>query len=135
MSTKIQHSEQMTQDGIRLRLAYDEEADLMEIFFGENESATGIELTDHIVLRIHRESRRAVGLVLLHFSVLTQATEYGPRNFPLSGLEELPDDLRQLVLEIIGSRPVNGFLKLSHFQAPAGESIPLTYVEPIKAAA
>jgi len=41
-------------DGTPVRLVYDQEADTLEIFFGQNEAATGVELTDHIVLRLNR---------------------------------------------------------------------------------
>ncbi|MFQ5633666.1 MAG: DUF2283 domain-containing protein, partial [bacterium] len=107
-----------------------EEADLLDIFFGENESATGIELTDHILLRLNQKTGRAVSLTLHHFSILTERTEYGPRSFPLYNLKELPEDLRDLVLRIVSSAPVDQFLKVSHFQASPTKQVPLTYVEP-----
>ncbi len=116
-------------DGTRVRLVYDQDADLMEIFFGENEPATGVELTDYIILRFNKQKRRAVSLTLLHFSILTELTEYGPRSYPLEKLDEVPEDLRQIVLQLIVSMPVRQFLKVSHFQASPTERIPFTYVE------
>lgn len=116
-------------DGTPLRLLYDQDADMLEIFFGQNVPATGITLTDHIVLRIDQNSKRAISLLLLHFSILTEQTEYGPRNFVLEKLTDLPNDLRALVLQIILSSPVNEFLKLSQLHSPKRKSIPLTYVE------
>ena len=47
-------------DGTPVRLVYDQEADILEIFFGINEPATGIELTDHIVLRLNQQTKCAV---------------------------------------------------------------------------
>jgi hypothetical protein len=116
-------------DGTPVRMDYDEEADILEIFFGENEPATGVELTDYIVLRFNQQSRRAVSLTLLHFSVLTERTEYGPRSFSLSKLDELPPELRENVLRLVTSTPVSQFLKLSYFQASPTKQIPFTYVE------
>jgi hypothetical protein len=116
-------------DGTPVRLVYDQEADILEIFFGINEPATGIELTDHIVLRLNQQTKRAVSLLLLDFSILTERTEYGPRSYPLNKLHELPEDLRELVLQVITSMPVRQFLKVSHFQASPTESVLLTYVE------
>lgn len=61
-------------NGQCIRVEYDEDADMLDIFFGENASATGVELTDDILLRLDRESGRAIGLTLLHFSILTERT-------------------------------------------------------------
>lgn len=116
-------------DGTPVRFDYDQEADILEIFFGENEPATGVELTDYIVLRLNKQTRRAISLVLLHFSILTECTEYGPRSYPLDKLDEVPEDLRELVLHLVTSMPVSQFVKLSHFQASPTKQIPFTYVE------
>lgn len=116
-------------DGTPVRLMYDQEADILDIFFGENEPATGIELTDHIILRINQKTKRSISLLLLDFSILTERTEYGPRSYPLDKLDELPEDLRELVLQLVTSMPVSQFLKVSHFQASPTERVPLTYVE------
>jgi hypothetical protein len=116
-------------DGTPIRLAYDQEADILEVFFGDNGPATGVELTDHIILRLHRPTKRALGLLLLDFSILTERTEDGPRSYPLDTLDELPEDLRELVLQLVTSMPVSQFLKVSHFQASSTKRVPLTYVE------
>ena len=116
-------------DGTPVHLVYDQEADILEIFFGENEPATGVDLTDYIILRLNKKTKRAISLMLLHFSILTERTEYGPRSYPLDRLDELPEDLRELVLQLVTSMPVSQFLKMSHFQASPMERVPLTYVE------
>jgi len=112
-----------------VRFVYDQEADILELFFGENEPATGVELTDHIVLRLNKQTHRAVSLMLLHFSILTEHTEYGPRSYPLDKLNQVSEDLQELVLHVVTSMPVNQFLKLSYFQASPTRQIPFTYVE------
>jgi hypothetical protein len=112
------------------RNVYDEDGDILDIFFGENEPATGIELTDHIVLRLDQTTGRAVSLTILHFSILAERTEYGPRSYPLNNLKELPENLRELVMRAITTAPVNQFLKLSYFQASQTKRVPFTYVEP-----
>ena len=116
-------------DGTKARLFYDEDTDIMEIVFGKNEAATGVELNDYMILRADRQARRAVSLTLLHFSILAELTEYGPRSYPLDKLEEAPDDLHELALRLVNSEPVNQFLKMSHFQASATKKVPFTYVE------
>jgi hypothetical protein len=52
-------------DRTPVRLVYDQEADILEIFFGANEPATGVEITDHIILRRNQQTKRAVSLLLL----------------------------------------------------------------------
>lgn len=122
-------AEQTASDGSVARFVYDPEADMLEIFFGENQPATGVELTSDIILRLNRQTRQPVSLTLLHFSILTEQTEYGPRSFPLNALDEAPEELRELALHLATSKPVSQFLKLTSFQASPTEWRPFTYVD------
>ena len=109
---------------------YDQEVDILYICFSPGEKATtAVELNDNILLRLNRQERRAVGLTLMDFSVLVQPTELGPRSFPLSGLAELEEDWRELVIEIITRPPVNQILKVSTYTPSVVEQIPITSVE------
>lgn len=134
---KLIRNEIETDSGETIRLVYEQETDILDIFFGENEVATGIELTDQILLRLNRQTKRAVSLTIRHFSILTEQTEYGPRSYRLDNLAAMPDEPRELVLSLLTSAPVNLFLKLTHFQSSPNERIPFTYVEskPMLAAA
>lgn len=125
----LHKTEISAEDGTRIRLVYDPEADILDIFFGENEPATGVELTDQILLRFNQKTKRAISLMMLDFSILTERTEYGPRSYPLDKLAELPEDMQELVLQLVTTLPVSRFLKLSHFQVSPTEHIPLTYVD------
>jgi hypothetical protein len=127
---KLQKTEITAKDGTPVRLVYDEETDILEIFFGENGPATGIELTDYIILRLDKRAKRALSLLLLHFSIISEQTEYGPRSFLLNKLDRLPEDMRELVLRLVTSLPVSQFLKLSHLQASPVKQMPIAYVEP-----
>ena len=130
MSTfKPDRKELITDDGETIRLVYDEEGDILEILFGENEPATGIELTDHILLRLNQTTGRAVSLTLINFSILAEQTEYGPRSYPLNTLQDFPEDLHQVVTHILTTPPVNQFLKLSYFQASQTQHMPFTFIE------
>lgn len=113
-----------------MRLVYDESEDILEVFLGKNESAAGVELTNHILLRLNQTTGRAVSLALLHFSILVERTEYGPRSYPLNNLKELPEALRGWVVRALTTSPVDEFLKLSYFQASPTKRVPFTYVEP-----
>lgn len=41
-------------DGTAVLLAYEAENDELDVYFGENRKATGIQLADHILLRLDR---------------------------------------------------------------------------------
>jgi len=131
----LQQSEILAANGEKIRLVYDEGEDMLDIFFDENEPATGVELTDNILLRLNQQTGRAVSLTICHFSILTELTEYGPRSFPLDNLNKLPEDLRELTIRVILKTPVNQFLKISYFQASPTKGVPLTYVVPYQFAA
>jgi len=115
---------------------YDEVSDTLYISFEPNVKATGIELNDHILLRINKSERKAVGLTFFEYSVLAQKTELGPRSFPLTGLTELSDELRELVLHILQQPPVSRVLSLSAYTPSIVETIPITsFQQPLFAVA
>ncbi len=108
---------------------YDEVSDTLYISFEPKVKATGVELNDHILLRIDKQEGKAVGLTFFEYSLLAQKTEIGFRSFPLTGLAELSDDLRELVLDILQHPPVNHILSLSAYTPSIAETIPITSFE------
>ncbi len=108
---------------------YDEQNDTHNISFVVGKNATGIELNEHILLRVDLEKRRAVGLTLFDYSILLQKTELGFRSLPLNGLEELPPDVRETVVEILLSSPVKDVLSLSAYMTSGVETIPITSLQ------
>lgn len=109
---------------------YDRDVDILYISFSPGEPATtAVELNDNILLRLHRAERRAGGLTLMDFSVLVQPTELGSRHFPLTGLADLEEEWREMVIEIITSPPVNQILKVSIYTPSLMETVPNTSVE------
>ncbi|NOK62136.1 MAG: hypothetical protein GFH27_549321n123 [Chloroflexi bacterium AL-W] len=56
---------------------YNATSDTLSISFRSGELATGIELTDYILLRVNKQSQQVVGITLLDYSVLVQPTELG----------------------------------------------------------
>jgi hypothetical protein len=62
---------------------------------------------------------------------LAQKTEVGPRSFPLTGLAELSDELRDIVLEILLRPPVSEILVLSAYTPSLVETIPITSLQPV----
>ncbi len=110
-------------------LSYDEEGDVMYIFFRPGESAMGVHLTEHIVLHFQPRTKTPIGLMLLNFSLLVQPTEAGPRSFPLTDVDELPDELKEIVLELLTTSPVDHFLEVSLYVSETGRRIPLVHLE------
>ena len=115
--------------------SYDEASDTLYISFTPGEVATGIELTDHILLRLNKREHRAIGLTLLDYSLLAQMTEVGPRSFPLTGLDGLSDELRVMVLDILLHPPVRDILLLSAYTPSFAETIPIVSLQPLSVAA
>jgi len=109
-------------------LNYDEMSDTLHVSFAPGENATGVELNDHLLLRINKQERRAVGLTFFDYSLLAQSAEFGPRSFPLTGLAALPRQLQQMVVEIISQPPVSDFLSLSSYTPSFYETVPITSV-------
>jgi uncharacterized protein YuzE len=114
--------------------SYDEISDTLYISFAPGEQATGIELNDHILLRINKKERRAIGLTFLDYSLLAQRTEVGPRSFPLTGLTDLSEELREIVLDILRRPPVSDILLLSTYTPSLVEAIPIALLQPVAVA-
>jgi hypothetical protein len=114
---------------------YIEEADILEIFFERGAATCAVEIADYITLRFRPEEKKAMSLILDNVSYLIEPAEIGPRSFRLK-LERISPELRQTVIELITSPPVNQFLKVSSYTRPrARRSEPITYVERLPALA
>ena len=111
------------------RINYDETSDTLYVSFEPGAKGTGIELNEHILLRIDKSASRPVGLTFFEYSVLVQKTDLGPRSFPLAGLGDLSEELREMVLEILLSPPVSDFLSVSAFTPSILETIPITFLQ------
>jgi len=111
-------------------IKYDEISDSLYITFEVGKAATGIELNDQILLRIDKDNRKAIGITIFDYSVMSQKTEIGPRSFPLDGLNELSEETKKIVYEILLNHPVNQFLYLSAYCPVNIENIiPITMIQ------
>lgn len=111
--------------------SYDEESDTLSIAFSPAEKATGIELTDHIILYINKAARRIVRMTLLDYSLLVQQTAFGPRTFPLVGLAAVSEDDREMILDILRSYPVKDMLQVAAYTPADNQIIPVILVQPM----
>jgi len=111
--------------------SYDEVSDTLYISFAPGEAATGIELTDHILLLVNKSERRVIVLTLLDYSLIAQTTEIGPRSFPLRVRDQLSPELRAMVLDMLLQPPVRDILSLSAYTPSPGEAIPIISFQPL----
>jgi hypothetical protein len=114
-----------------LTVDYDSESDVLEIYFGAKQRAWTIELTDNIMLGIDRATQEPASLTLLDLSELARQTELGPRSFPLTGLADLPQRERELVIRILTSPPVNEWLDVSVVQDLLDSPFAVTHLQPL----
>jgi uncharacterized protein YuzE len=91
------------------RITYDPDGDILYVTFGPPTASTGYQLSDQILLRIDPKTRRATGLTVFNYSHHATAS----RRIPLLGIEEHPDNIKRLLLSILGSAPVNQFLSVT----------------------
>ena len=111
---------------------YDEMSDTLYVVFEPGEKATGIELNDHILLRINKREHKAIGLTFFNYSILAQKTNMGHRSFPLTGLMELSAELQEIVVNIIQQPPVSNILTvLAYTPSYFIEPTPITALQPI----
>lgn len=114
-----------------LTFDYDSESDVLEIYFGAKQRAWTIELTDNIMLGIDRTMQEPASLTLLDLSELARQTELGPMSFPLTGLADLPQRERELVIRIMTSPPVSGWLDVSVVQDLPDSPFAVTHFQPL----
>lgn len=112
---------------------YDEESDLLDVYFGEIRPAWTIELTDNIMLSMDRQTRQVVSLSLLDFTELIRPSPLGPRSFPLTGLADLPLPERDMVVSALLSPPLNRWLDTSTVLALPDSPFAVTHLEEMPA--
>lgn len=107
------------------KIKYDEISDTLIITFESGVKATGISLTEHILLKYDFETHRPIGLHLMNYSILAQPTDMGVQSFRTTQLMELPQPERDELFSILLSEPINQFLSLSAYTISAVEKQPI----------
>lgn len=110
---------------------FDEASDTLLIIFMLGEKATKIELTDHIILHINKTARYVARITLLDYSLLVQQTAYGSCTFPLTGLAELNEDVRELVLDLLHESPCKEIIRIAAYTPNDRHIIPVVQVQPL----
>ena len=114
---------------LSIHYEYDEIGDVLDIYFGENRRAWTIELTENIMISIDRQTEEAVSLTLLDFTELIRPTPVGPQSFPLTGLDDIPADERDLVIKVLTTPPVSDLLDVSSVLSPPASLLPIMHLE------
>ena len=109
---------------------YDEESDVLDVYFSERRAVWTIELTPNIMVSIDRATKQAVQLTMMDYSELVHITEEGPLSFPITGLAEMPIEERRLVLAVLTSPPVSDWLDISTVQLLPDSPFTVMHLEP-----
>jgi hypothetical protein len=90
---------------------YDAEGDILSVTFAESKGQThkGVELSDNIVFYYNPETRKPLGLVLLSYRALLQASTLTPIP-PSNG--SCPSQSAENSYTLITTRPRNKFLSV-----------------------
>lgn len=98
---------------------YDAEGDILSISFTESgeQSHTGVELSDNIVLYLDPVREEPVALILSGYQALLLAHAQTPLS--LDGLERMPGTLRATILKLLRRTPLSSFLQLVEVPFPA----------------
>jgi len=111
----------------KVKYNYDREGDVLYISFGRSEHTVGVELGDHLLLRLDMgggamQSPRAVGLTIF-FPAQLLTLGHAPA-FSLEQMEQLPVSFRAAVLEVLSKPPVSELLSVRLTLAPEELRIP-----------
>jgi hypothetical protein len=125
------------ENGDTALLSYDDEGDILEIFFVDAPATASVALNDNIILRFDRTQGRPLSLAVVGVTALTQRQEFGRPVLALEGLEKLPEADRARILHMLQASPLNMVLQLYSFkQKERGRTIPLAVLaQPLPAAA
>ena len=110
---------------------YHQDADILEVFFADEEATAAVHLTPDIILHFQAEDGKAISLIFNNFSHLTQPDEYGARAFRLE-VEHWPKPLQAVVWRILAALPVSEWLAVSSYHPPrVRRAIPLAAIRPV----
>jgi uncharacterized protein YuzE len=104
-----------------VRITYDPDGDILYVTFGQPVASTGYQLSDQILLRVDFQTQKATGLTIFNYSHHASVS----REIPVPGIEEHPD-IKPVLLNILGSAPVNQFLRVT----PGKQGLSATLLSP-----
>lgn len=95
---------------------YDAEGDILSVTFTEagEQSHTGMELSDNIVLYYNPDTEQPLKLILVSYQALLQASMQAP--ILLDGLAQAPAKVRATVTALLQRAPLTAFVQLVEAQ-------------------
>lgn len=101
---------------------YDAEGDILSVTFSEadNQTQTGIELSDNLVLYYNPETEQPIALIMLSYQLLLKVSTKSP--ILLDRLVEAPSKVQSTIMAMLKRAPLTAFLQLVETQgngAPA----------------
>ena len=106
--------------------SYDDEGDVLEIFFRDAPASATVELADGVFLRFDRQHEQPLSIGFVAATALMRSQEFGQPLLALTGLAKLPTDERKLVLNMLQASPVNAVLRVYSFKPAArAQAIPV----------
>ena len=113
----------------KIKVNYDQEADVLYVSFAQSQHITGIELTDNILLWVDTgnaggEPPHAVGLTFVNFTPIIASHRDRPLTISLEQLRNLPKELWPAVLTVLTAPAVSGFLTTELTIAPCVPPLP-----------
>lgn len=92
---------------------YDTEGDILSVTFTELEeqSHTGVELTENIVLYYNPETREPLKLIVLSYRALVEASTQAP--LLLEGVTRAPAAVQSAVMSMLQRAPLTTFFRMT----------------------
>lgn len=97
-------------DGSSLLWSYDTDGDLLEIVFATGAADATVEIAPGVFFRVGLNPNQALSLSFVSASPLLKPGEFGPNLLSLDGLTDLDSPLRETVIQLLISPPVNHVL-------------------------
>ena len=110
-NSTLETREWTTPAGQLVRLAYDPEADVLEVSFPGVEEDDVVDLTQEITLHVNAQHNSVTGITFLSYLQLSQPGEWGECSFPITGLDRLPASFCANILRMLNAAPANHFLR------------------------
>jgi len=91
-----------------ITFSHDKISDILYIYFGSNRPASGVPINDALLLRINWDEKELVGLTIFDYKDTCKRSR-----LELYGLDEMDIESSQFVKNLLQSRPLNQFLKIT----------------------
>jgi hypothetical protein len=110
---------------------YDDSLDTLLITFSAAERTTALALNEYVVLHLDAADQQVARITLCDYSLLINETKFGPRYFPLTGLSNVSNDTRTMVLDLLSQVMLSDILSLSVYVPSLVDTLPIISIKPV----